>query len=211
MERALVEPDAKSRLAELQLALQSWAEKDPMAAAQWALTRQELPADLALAAVFRGAGMQPSVALELHGQLVAAQPSRAHDCGGYLIAGLSRAHAHEAAAAFALGADPHLATGWLTAAYTDWARQEPREAMDAVGRIADPDRQFTAFRAMVAGWSQADPAQLVATASNLSAGPERQFALLTGLRAWVEKDPDAAAEWVARAPSDIDWDLVLDN
>lgn len=208
---ALAGSDAASRAADLQLALRSWAETDATAALRWALDQPHLHVDLALAAVFQGAAIRPAEAIALHRRLAGEYPARAADFGGYLIAALAQVHAHEAAAAFALDADPAMDTSWLTAAYTAWARQEPARAMDSVAAITDPAKQFTAFQALVAGWAQTDPARLVAMAAGLSPGPERRFALTMGLRAWIERDPEAAANWTARAPADVDWARVLEN
>lgn len=208
---ALAESDATSRATDLQLALRSWAETDAMAALRWALDQPHLHADLALAAVFQGAAIHPADAIALHRHLAGADPARAAEGGGYLLAALAQVHAHEAAAAFALNADPALATAWLTAAYAAWARQEPVRAMDSVAAITDPAKQFAAFQALVSGWAQTNPAQLVAMAAGLSPGPERRFALTAGLRAWIERDPEAVAEWTARAPADVDWARVLEN
>lgn len=50
--------------------------------------------------------------------------------------------------------------------------------------------------ALYVGWSQSDPAALVAHASALSAGESRLAALRDGLTQWVHLDPAAASVWM---------------
>jgi hypothetical protein len=208
---AMRETDARLRADRLQAGLREWAALDPDAAGRWALAQTVLHHDLALSAVFQGAATEPGRALMLARQLSAQFPERAPDYGSYLVAGLGQAGAHEAAANFAAEGDPAVAVGWLTTAYATWGRRDPAQALAHLGNITDGKRQFAAFQAMVSGWAGTQPAQLVSMVPHMAPGFEQRFALVTGLRAWLEQDPAAAAEWISRAPPDLDLTHVLEN
>ena len=89
-------------------------------------------------------------------------------------------------------------TDLLTAAYGYWAKQQPERAIYAALKLDDPAKQDAAFQAVVGGWARIDPKQLTATAIQFPEGHDRTLALTTGLRSWIEKDPAAAADWMAQ-------------
>lgn len=207
---ALREADESRRMAQLQAALRAWAATDLDVAVEWALAQSALHHDLALSTVIQGGANDPDRLTGLVGQLSARFPERAPDYGSYLIAALSRAHAHEQAAAFAATADAAIAPGWLTAAYSSWGRREPDRALMHLAQIPDGARRVAAFQAVISGWARTAPAELMAVAERMS-GPEQRFALLTGMHAWIERDPAAAAAWIAKGPADIEWERILEN
>lgn len=191
--------------------IRQWAAAEPAAAAGWALRQRDIPADLALAAVFDALAAQPDLAVEFALTFTQQHPERADDIGRYLIAALSRAGAYEHAAAFAASGEGNAAVDWITAAYFNWGRNDPQRALRTVEAMSSADLRQTAFQALVSGWAKTDPVRLLENYPAFPPGWDQRFAVVTGLRAWIELDPEAAAEWVKRArlPFDPDWELVL--
>jgi hypothetical protein len=204
------ETSEEHQISRLQAALRDWAARDLEAAAEWALAQSAIHHDLALSAVIQGGAIAPDRLAVFVRQLSERFPERAPDYGSYFIAALSQVAAHEKAADFAVGGDENVAVNWLTAAYSAWGVREPDRALEHLAKIPDASRRSAAFQAAVSGWARTAPAELVALAEYLS-GPEQRFALLVGMHAWIERDPTAAAAWIAKAPPHIEWERIMDQ
>ncbi|HYC71602.1 MAG TPA: hypothetical protein VEB66_10375 [Opitutaceae bacterium] len=191
--------------------LRRWSASDAAAAAGWALDQEAVPLDLALAALFDGLAARPPEAVALARALAGLYPELAPDLGSHVVAALGRAGAHEAAAGFAAAQDEPAAAGWTTTAYFEWGRADPHRALPALDGVANADRRHAAFQALVSGWAKTDPQGLLDAYPGFPPGWDQRFAVVTGLRALIQRDPDAAAAWIQRArlPFDPDWDLVL--
>lgn len=205
------ENDAELRRERLTAVLEGWATVNMAAAARWTLSQNELYPDIGLAAVFNGARARPDEAIHFARQLSHEQPQRAASIGSYLIFGLGRADEHQKAVQFALEGRPEIMRDWLTAAYDQWGRKQPEEALSSAQNLSDPEKRQVAFHAAVSGWARVDPRKLVEKAETLPAGSERNFAMITALRAWVQRDPEATADYIARAGSIPGVEAVLED
>lgn len=179
--------------------LEGWATRDLAKAGEWAMDQNDLHHDLAMSAVFNGAGAHPDAALLFAQQLSERFPERAQDYGSYLVFSLGRAGAYEQAADFATEGDSLAVRDWIISAYGTWARHQPEAAVLAATDLGDPEKRSTAFRAAIYAWAQTDPKALVEYAGGFPAGDEKSFALIAALRAWRQREPHAAKAWIAKA------------
>lgn len=193
------ETDQELRENLFRAALEGWASVQVDAAGEWALQQNDLSQDLAMAAVFNGAGASPESAQRFAQQLSQRFPERAQDYGSYLIFSLGQAGAYHQAAGLATAGPPAVSQNWITAAFDAWARREPEAAVLAATDLADPEKRSTAFRASIYAWAKTDPKALVDYAEGFPTGEERTFALLSGLRAWHQKEPELTKAWIAKA------------
>jgi hypothetical protein len=174
--------------------------------------RQEtVPLDVGLSALFDGLAGDPEMAIASAQTLAQEFPELAPDLCAHLVAALGRAGAHSAAAEFARAGEGSAGQAWTTTAFFEWGRADPTGALPALDAIADADRRHAAFQALVSGWAKQDPQRLLEAFPDFPPGWDQRFAVITGLRAWIQRDPEAAAAWVARTklPFDPDWELVL--
>lgn len=192
------EKDPDLRQEEFKAALEGWATVSVDEAGRWAHNQSEISVDVALSAVFDGARTKPDDAVRYAREQIVLHPERTADYGNWLIHGLGRADEHEKASHFAAAGSGEVAQAWLTAAYDQWAQQQPREALASAQNLADRVKQHSAFCAAVSGWARTDPKQLAQYANGLPPNADRNFALIVALRAWAQLEPDAAADFITR-------------
>ena len=99
-----------------------------------------------------------------------------------------------------------LRADWLKIIFNRWAQAQPREAMQALAQIGDPDERAGAFEAAVAGWNASDPAGLADYAINRPASDDRDYALTAALENWSLQDPVALANWLNTLPRGAEFD-----
>ncbi|HEX2852420.1 MAG TPA: hypothetical protein VHO24_04210 [Opitutaceae bacterium] len=187
-------------------ALRGWASVNANAAGDWALGVQEDHRRAAVEAVMQGAATNPDAAVRVALRLCASDPERGGDYGHYTIAALVEAGAFENAVRFGreIGADkyPFL----VKSAFFQWARNEPSQALAALDDISDPIIRGKAYGEVIGGWSWSDPKGLAAYALTLPAGSGRAEAIAEALPRWVEKDPNAAMDWMRQHDSGWEFD-----
>jgi hypothetical protein len=99
-----------------------------------------------------------------------------------------------------------MRSDWLKIIFNRWAQSRPKEAMQSVDAIRDPDERTGAFTAAVAGWNSTDPASLANYALNLAAPDGRDYALSAALDNWSLQDPIALATWLNSLPRGEEFD-----
>lgn len=130
-------------------------------------------------------------------QRAAAEPERAREFAYEAIAALHRAGHSADAAAFALHSSLGPRRDLVIAAYFEWAHRAPEAALTHAFTVADPDAREFAVQATLSGWARTDPAGLAQAAAAFPSGAEQSAALTKALRYWSQRDPDAAASWLA--------------
>jgi len=178
-------------------ALQGWASRDPQAAAVWTLANvRSEERRVAVEALATGAIAQPAEAIAAINHLIAADPLLASDHGNALVTAFTRAGQFETANQFAATGPSEFRAAWLSTTYNQWATYQPQSALAALDKIADLAAQREARSGLYAGWSNSDPASLVAHAQTLPIGEARLEGLNLGLAQWVHLNPGAASAWM---------------
>lgn len=179
--------------------LQSWATRDPQAAAVWTLANVRSEERRAAAeAIAAGAIARPDEAIRTFQYLITADSTLASDHGNALVYAFARAGNFDTASAFAATGPTEFRAAWLSTVYHQWATYQPQTALAALDKISDPVARNEARSGLYAGWSSTDPASLVAHAQTLPIGEARLDALKTGLEQWVHINPVAASAWMEK-------------
>ena len=197
LDLAAAAPTPRQRALFQAAALRGWAARDPLAAADWALAHvREDDRRPAIEAVAAGALADPEAAIVAFDYLVATDPVHAAEHGGALAEALARDGLFATASRFAATGPVACRATWLGIVYQNWAAYQPRAALENLAQIPDLVAREEARAALFVGWSQSDPAALVAHASILPVGEPRLAALRDGLTQWVRLDPAAASTWM---------------
>jgi hypothetical protein len=141
--------------------------------------------------------------------LMAADPEDQDARAATLL--LSLCHVRQFGAAFNLAgqAPPGLQAGFYRIIFKSWAQCEPRQAVQSLATIADPQARSTAWRAAADGWNINDPAGLAGTAFSLPTGDDRDYALGQALVNWSLQNPAALATWVNTLPRGPEFDSAV--
>jgi hypothetical protein len=99
-----------------------------------------------------------------------------------------------------------LRADWLKIIFNRWAEAQPKDAMQSLAQIGDPDERAGAFQAAVAGWNTSDPAGLANYAMNQPASDDRDYALTSALENWSLQDPTALGTWLNTLPRGAEFD-----
>ena len=99
-----------------------------------------------------------------------------------------------------------LRADWLKIIFNRWAQAQPKDAMQALAQLGDPDERAGAFQAAVAGWNSSDPAGLANYAINQPTSDDRDYALTSALENWSLQDPTALATWLNTLPRGAEFD-----
>jgi len=184
--------------------LRAWGEHSLADAAAWALNNEDDPrADLR--AALAGAMRDPTGAVQLGQELLAQNSPYYHVYGDALINALGAAGQFSAALQFAAAAPADYQEDWLAAAFRNWAQQQPAQALQSLDAVADPTLRDSLFRAVVQGWSAAQPSALAAYALALPED-QRDYALDQGLYQWSHQDPLGLATWLVNVPPGQNYD-----
>jgi hypothetical protein len=176
-------------------ALRGWASTAPDAAGDFALTMRIEDRRAAVAAVLQGTSASPEETVRLALRLCEADPAPAGDYGHAAIAALVDSGAFAEAVKFGeqIGTEkfPYL---WKSA-FFQWSRNQPAEALAACKEIEDPALRARARGEVVSGWAWADPKGLAESALKLP-DEDRKEALTEALPLWMEREPEAAINWL---------------
>ena len=193
---ALRTTDSPPRKQALLAALRDWARREPEAAAAWAQQQTVLDLTEAMTEIFATAEYAPRDAVSLAERLAQTKATIARDCGYALIFGLNRRGEFATSATYAATAPADVRRDLLIAAYHDWGRRQPEEALASAAHVSDPVARQIAFQSTLSGWARMDPEGLADTALGLPDGEEKKTALTKALRAWMIKDPWRAGDWI---------------
>ncbi len=110
------------------------------------------------------------------------------------------------AAALARGLPEDIRASWLTAAFRRLAEDDPDAALAALPTDAS---RPGAWKGLLEGWAEREPAALTLYADPLPDGPERDDALATALPAWCQREPEAFALWLNGIRGETDYDRAV--
>lgn len=188
-------------------ALLGWATRDPKAAAIWTLANvRSEERRAAIESLATGAIALPDQAIATFNYLIGADPLQASDHGNALVMAFAKAGHYETASQFAATGPVEFRAAWLCTVYNQWATYQPQAALAALDKIPDTAACLEARAGLFAGWSNSDPATLVAYAQTLTTGDTRLHALNEGLSQWVHRDPVAASAWMDKFDPSPDLD-----
>lgn len=192
----LLEPESSDRNQALQNALRSWASADPTAAAAWLRSQATLNYSEILTELFSSSGITTRDAVALADHLVQADAATARESGYALIFGLNRRGDFIASAGYATAAPEGMRRDLVIAAYHDWGRREPEQALLSATHVADATVRQFALQSVLSGWARSHPEELAEAALTFPEGAEKSAALTKALRAWMIKDPWQAGDWI---------------
>jgi hypothetical protein len=139
-------------------------------------------------------------------RLLAADPDDREGHVVALLADLCRDGKFSLALQLAGEAPEDLREGWSKLVYTCWGQAHPREAMQALDALTDPEQHTAAFQAVVTGWDSRDPAGLADYAHALAPGADHDYALGAALDNWSLQDPAALGAWLNHLPRGSEFD-----
>jgi hypothetical protein len=189
--------------------IDTWAETDPRAAADWIASRQS-------------SGSQRTEMLELClAEWTAREPVEARAwidrLSGDLREGAMRGYLAQMARENPLNAiqeaaavDESARSQAYRAIFRTWGGSDPVGAANAALQMVDAENQPTAMSAVVNAWMAQSPASAIAWIDQLPEGSLRSSALSDGFSAWARKDPDAAMNRLLGYPEPVREDLVRD-
>ena len=183
--------------------LQSWLRADPDAAAAWLGSQSDVDHTEILTELFAMPEVTPRDAVALADHLVQADPAAARDCGYGLIFGLNRRGEFALSSGYATAAPEGVRRDLVIAAYHDWGRQQPEQALLSATHVADPAARQFALQSVLSGWARSHPEELAQTALSFPEGEEKSAALTKALRAWMIKDPWQAGDWILAHPATV--------
>jgi hypothetical protein len=177
-------------------ALRGWASVAPDAAGDYALSLRPEDRRAAVAAVFRGSAVAPEETVRLALRLCQADPGPAGDYGHAAVEALVDVGAFAEAAKFGqqVGTEEHPFL--LKSAFFQWARSQPTEALAACDQLEDPTLRSRAREEVISGWAWAEPKALAEYGLKAQSADERNGALNAALPLWMERDPEAAINWI---------------
>jgi hypothetical protein len=190
-------------------ALRGWGAVAPDEAADWAMTQTILGERMrCVSAVLTGAVENPEAAVRVGLRVCAADPQPSGDYGHTLINALvDKAGAFDIAVKFATSANMVDRQSYLLdSAYYQWAQHEPDRALAQLPGITDPNVRAAALKGIVEGCAGANPEKLADYAQRLPEGDDRAQVLGVALTKWVDKNPEAALQWINRADPHPDYD-----
>jgi hypothetical protein len=129
-------------------------------------------------------------------RLCQADPGPAGDYGHAAIAALVEVGAFAEAVKFGQQVGTETHPYLLKSAFFQWSRNQPGEALAACAAIEDPVLSARAHGEVISGWAWADPPGLAEHALKLPSGEDRKDALTEALPLWMEREPEAASDWI---------------
>lgn len=205
------ETDSLFRERLLFAALRAWGEKNPQAAADWALAQDKEWRFKRMEAALTGAVAHPTVALEIGRKLLADDPNAGAAYATALVGALSRAGQFQAA--LQLASEPGVAEDvrhqWMDLTLRCWAEQQPQEALTALNSIQPEELRHALFQPLAIGWANHNPAELAKYASLLPASEARSFAFTQAMEQWLMRDPVSMAAWLNTLPVSAETDAAV--
>lgn len=184
-----------------------YASKCPADAASWAVSQEDLERGHAVSEILKViAPADPAIASQLVTSLSANNPTEALSYGNSLVAVLCGVGRFQQSALFATGFPEAHRGELLSAAFSRWAEQEPRLAMEAAMQLEDPGNKENASKAVIARWAYAEPKTVMDFANQITSSETRLFALSVAMPRLVELDPLAAALWFKEQPPSSELD-----
>ena len=180
--------------------LRAWGEKDPAAAVKLALSQEQPWRFKRTEAALAGAVNQPTMALQIGRELLAADGVSGNAYCTALVGDLISTHQFKTALQLALDAPADAERQWLEMTFRRWAEEQPREALDALDSTPGEELHATLFQSLATGWANNDPAALARYAVSLPEGDARTFALNQAFEQWLMHDPASLGEWLNTRP-----------
>jgi hypothetical protein len=197
---ALTDADPVRRTAALAEILCDWAATDAASALVWVELHPSEDRAFLVQAIGEGLAADPVGAT-----LALVYLAQDHDTGAPLAGALVRALAAGGRTASAMRLVQAKLEGWnhewATVAFANLAYEDAAAALEAIAPVGDPSLRRTIAAAIIAGWSERDPAELARNVDAFAQPEERANALATALAKWALRDPAAAHSFVASVPT----------
>ena len=116
------------------------------------------------------------------------------------ITTLQLAGSFSQAADYAVGAPLEFRRDFTIAAYHEWGRHHPDQAIASAVRIEEAFTRDFAMHSVLSGWARNDPEGLAEAALAFPDSDFKKAALTRALRAWMNKDPNLAGDWIMTHP-----------
>jgi len=189
--------------------LADWAEQDPAAAWQWALTQLAADGDAWQGVLARIARHDPARALGCATQLAHDRADLAQIAYATVIDTLAQMGSYAAAQrSFLQIPDGDMKSHLVANFVLQWGRSDPLSAAAwLLGLPAGIDRP-AALVGLSRAWAAADPQEAADFAALLPAGELRRSALTAAVTVWIEQNPGAASAWIDQLDPHPDLDQV---
>lgn len=116
------------------------------------------------------------------------------------ITTLQLAGSFSQAADYAVAAPLEYRRDFTIAAYHEWGRHHPDQALASAVRIEEAFTRDFAMHSVLSGWARNDPEGLAEAALAFPDSDFKKAALIRALRAWMNKDPNIAGDWIMTHP-----------
>jgi hypothetical protein len=180
--------------------LARWVDSDPRAAAQWAVRRTTSEGQ----EEFLGAVATAWARKNLGDAIVWAHELPEDQRNGAILKVAYQAVVDSPLKALELARDlpPTENRDELVSHITsNWASKDPKEAAKWASQIGDQSFRERVLAGIATTWGETDPILAAGLAlSSLSPGRQQNDAVMGIVQRWVQKEPAAAAGWVAKFP-----------
>ncbi|MFT3867331.1 MAG: hypothetical protein QM715_02425 [Nibricoccus sp.] len=116
------------------------------------------------------------------------------------ITTLQLAGSFSEAADYAVAAPLEYRRDFTIAAYHEWGRHHPDQAIASAVRIEEAFTRDFAMHSVLSGWARNDPEGMAEAALAFPDSDFKKAALTRALRAWMIKDPNLAGDWIMTHP-----------
>jgi hypothetical protein len=176
--------------------LQAWGEKNPRAALDWVLVRDENERFVRVEAVLRGGVVQPETMLEVGREWLAENSEAGTAYATALVGALSANGDFETALQLAREGPADSRTDWLGNVFQRWSAADPEGAVKALKELPKEQMRDAAIHSLATGWPDQSASSLATMALAMPQGEGRTFALNSALDKWCLNDPVGMAEWM---------------
>lgn len=122
--------------------------------------------------------------------------SDCRDTGLRHIATLQQTGNYRSAADLATTSAQEYRRDFTIAAFHEWGRTQPEQAIASAIRIDDSVTREFAIQSVFSGWARSDPEGMAEAALAFPDGSAKKIALTKAMRAWMIKDPILAGDWI---------------
>lgn len=119
------------------------------------------------------------------------------------ITTLQLAGSFSQAADYAVAAPLEYRRDFTIAAYHEWGRHHPDQAIASAIRIEEAFTRDFAMHSVLSGWARNDPEGMAEASLAFPDSDFKKAALTRALRAWMNKDPNLAGDWIMTHPDAV--------
>ncbi len=195
---------AEARASATRSAMQSWASKDPKAAAEYCAKDETGRPDDIRSVVSTWASKDTAEAFAW-AQALPSGPKRDAAIGGALV-GMAKDDPERAIKTATTMLSPEQQNRVLSPIAGQWAAKDPKAAAKWASELKTSQGSWSIAYSVTSAWARKDPQ---AAADWIMQSPTAGFAVSNVTQEWANVDPTAAAKWLDRVPAGKNRDSAI--